>query len=83
VASFLYGAAAMGCAVTALFFHRFWRQSTDRLFLLFSIAFWILGSNYAVLGLVRFADETRVYVFLVRLVAFSIILYAIVDKNRR
>jgi hypothetical protein len=32
---------------------------------------------------VRFADETRVYVFLVRLVAFSIILYAIVDKNRR
>ena len=83
MASFLYGAAAMGCAVIALFFHRFWRHSTDLLFLLFSIAFWILGANYIILGLVPIPDETRVPVFLARLIAFALILFAIVDKNRR
>jgi hypothetical protein len=32
---------------------------------------------------VSFATEWRIYVFVVRLLAFCVILYAIVEKNRR
>ena len=80
---FLYGASAMGCAVAGLYFLRFWRQSFDRLFLLFAFAFWLLAVNYALLGTIQFANETRVYIFSLRLVAFCLILYGIFDKNRR
>ena len=66
-----------------LYFLRFWRESFDRLFLLFAFAFWLLAANYALLGTIQFANEARVYVFTVRLVAFCLILYGIFDKNRR
>lgn len=81
--TFLYGAAAMGCAVAGLFFWHFWRQSVDRLFLTFALAFWMLALDRTVLGLFAFATEWREYVFLIRLVAFCLILYGIFDKNRR
>lgn len=80
--TFLYGAAAMACAAIGLFFYRFWRQSTDRLFLMFALAFWILAIDRTVLGLITLATESRGYVFLLRLVAFCLIIYGIVDKNR-
>jgi hypothetical protein len=80
--TFLHGAVAMGCTVGAVFFLRFWQQSRDRLFLWFAIAFFVLSLSYALLGLVTFASEWRVYVFVVRLFAFCLILYGIFEKNR-
>jgi Family of unknown function (DUF5985) len=80
--TFLYGAAAMGCAVIGLFFWRFWRQSLDRLFLMFALAFWILAIDRTLLGLFALATEWRVYVFMFRLLAFCLILYGIFEKNR-
>ena len=79
---FLRGAIVMGCAVSGLFFLRFYRQTRDRLFLLFATAFWVLGLNWVVLAFFRVAQETRHYTFVIRLVAFAIILVAVVDKNR-
>jgi hypothetical protein len=73
----------MGCAVIGMFFWRFWRQSLDRLFLMFALAFWILAIDRTVLGVVSFATEWREYVFLFRLLAFCLILYGIVEKNRK
>ena len=81
--AFLQGAVAMGCVTAGMIFFRFWRQSRDRLFLSFASAFWILAVSYALLGLVAFATEWRVYVFVVRLVAFCMIIYGILEKNRR
>ncbi len=81
--TFLYGAAAMGACIIGVFFWRFWRQSLDRLFLVFALAFWILALDRTVLGIVSFASEWREYVFLLRLLAFSLILYGIIEKNRR
>lgn len=81
--TFINGVTAAGCAIAGLFFLRFWRDSRDRLFLAFSLAFWILGVGYAVLALVAVATESRVYVFLARLLAFGLILAGIADKNRR
>ena len=79
---FLQGCIAMGCTVAGLFFLRFWHQMRDRLFLWFAIAFWILALSYVLLGVVSFATEWRTYVFVVRLLAFCVILYAIFEKNR-
>jgi hypothetical protein len=80
---FVQGAVAMGCAIAAVFFLRFWQQSRDRLFLHFSLAFFLLSFSYVLLGTIAFATEWRLYVFVVRLVAFCMILYGIFEKNKR
>ena len=81
--AFIQGAVAMGCIVAGIFFLRFWRQSQDRLFVHFAFAFWLLAIANTLLGLVAFATDQRIYVFVMRLLAFCIILYAIFEKNRR
>lgn len=83
IVAFLQGAVAMGCLVAGVFFLRFWQQSRDRLFLRFAWAFWLLALSYTLLGLVSVATEWRVYVFVVRLLAFCLIIYGILEKNRR
>jgi hypothetical protein len=80
---FLLGAIAMGSALTALFFLRFWRETRDRLFAIFSIAFVLLGTTRVGLALSSEPREGHTYWYWVRLVAFLLILLAIADKNRR
>ena len=76
------GAIVMGYAVAGLFFLRFWRETRDRLFLIFAGAFWILGIQRLALVLSRDMVEDDTGLYLVRLFAFLLILGAIVDKNR-
>ena len=76
------GAILMGYAVVGLFFLRFWRETRDRLFLIFAGAFWILGVQRLALVLSRDMVEDDTGLYLVRLFAFLLILGAIVDKNR-
>jgi hypothetical protein len=83
VRQFLWGACALASWVAALYFSKFWRLSGDRLFLLFSIAFWIFALHWAALGIINPRVETTHYLYLLRLVAFGMILIAIIDKNRR
>jgi hypothetical protein len=79
---FLQGAVAMGCGVAGVFFLRFWKHSRDRLFLYFATAFWMLSLSYILLGTAVVTTEWRVSVFVVRLLAFCLILYGIIEKNR-
>jgi hypothetical protein len=81
VLAFLAGAAAMGFAVAALFFLRFWRDSRDGLFLSFALAFLLLAVVQALLTLADIPLEERSWVYLLRLLAFLLILIAIVRKN--
>ena len=76
------GAIVMGYAVAGLFFARFWRQTRDRLFLIFAIAFWLLGVQRLALALTAEMLESQTAFYLLRLFAFLLILAAIVDKNR-
>jgi hypothetical protein len=72
-----------GYAIAGLFFLQFWRASSDRLFLFFSIAFWLLGVQR--LGLAVASPQApgdTVWIPLLRLLAFLLILAAIIDKNR-
>ena len=78
----LLGAAAMGSAVAALFFVRFWRQTKDRLFLMFAIAFVVDAIMRSFLALATLPDETEPFFYLGRLLSFGLIVLAIIDKNR-
>lgn len=79
----LMGAIAMASAVVGLFFLRFWRETKDRLFLSFAIAFWLLGATRIGLALSPAHAEGQTFWYWVRLAAFLLILVAIADKNRR
>jgi hypothetical protein len=80
---FLHGATSMGCIVATMYFLRFWRDTQDRLFVLFAIAFGLLALNRAALALGHPTDESTPYFYLARLAAFVLIAFAVIDKNRR
>ena len=82
IASLTAGAIAMAYAVCALFFLRFWRQTGDRLFAVFALAFGLFALQRLALALVGPMDEARTGLYLVRLFGFLLILGAIIDKNR-
>ncbi len=79
---FLSGAVALGFAACALFFLRFWKRTREELFLAFSVAFLLLGVGQTILALANIPTEERGSIYLLRLVAFLLILLAIYRKNR-
>jgi hypothetical protein len=76
------GALTMGYFVAGLYFLRFWRDTRDRLFGIFAAAFWLLAVQRAALALTVDPTGEQVLLYSVRLLAFVLILAAIIDKNR-
>ena len=72
----------MGCLALSVFFLRFWQRSRDRLFAMFALAFIVLAVHYVMLAAYGSLMETAIVIYGVRAVAFSLILLAILDKNR-
>ena len=79
---YLHGAITIGFLIIGLFFFRFWRETLDRLFLLFALSFWLQACIRVALTVVGEPEE-RVYLYGLRFVAYSLILAAIVMKNTR
>ncbi len=79
---FMAGANALACATIALFFLRFWRETSDRLFAIFALAFGVFAINRVALALLEDAHEARTLVYLLRFLAFALIAYGILDKSR-
>ena len=79
---FLAGMATAGSWAVGLLLLRLWRETQDRFFALFGVAFWVLSLNWLGLLLAEPPSEDRHYFYLTRLVAFVLIIIAIVDKNR-
>lgn len=79
--SMLAGAVAISSLIAALFFLRFWLRTRDRFFLLFSAAFAIYAGSQLMLGWVR-ASEFEPFYYIPRLATFSLIVIAVVNKNR-
>jgi hypothetical protein len=75
---FLSGFLTAGYATAALFFLRFWRDSRDRLFAFFAFGFALLAIQRALLPLVHPIE----ILYAVRLVAFLLMVLAIIEKNR-
>jgi hypothetical protein len=80
--SFILGATALASLVAALFFLRFWRDTRDRFFCFFAIAFGVDALHRVVLALTSVSQEHEPFMYGGRLVTYGLIIAAIVDKNR-
>ena len=80
---FLAGAVAMGFAIAALMFLKFWHRTREGLFLAFAGSFFLLSLNHAMLSLTRVPLEERSSLYLIRLVAFLLIIGALWHQNRK
>ncbi len=72
----------MGCGMVGFFFLESWKATRERLLGLFAASFWLLGFERIIPLFVEEKEGTTGQ-YLVRLIAFLLILYAIVDKNLR
>lgn len=82
VVEFLSGAIMAIAAIIGLFFLRFWRKTGDALFARFAAAFALLAFERVALLFSRVPSEAMSLVYLIRLTAFGLIIWAIVEKNR-
>lgn len=78
----LLGALAMGSFIISLIFIRFWKTTRDRFFLFFAAAFFIESIRRVLLGVIPHSSEQEPLFYLIQLIAFLAIVYAIIDKNR-
>ena len=83
LAPFVLGMLAMACAVAALFFARFYRDTRDPLFLYFSAAFCLEAVNRTLLAFAPTPNEASPTLYALRAFAYSLILVGIYRKNRR
>lgn len=77
----LSGGLATLYAVIGLFFLKFHARSKDRLFLLFATAFFLLATQRVLITLFREWGENTLWLYGLRLLAFVLILVAIIGKN--
>lgn len=82
VEGFLLGVIVTASLTAAGFFWRFYRQTRDKLFLAFAGAFLVEGINRISFLLIDKPSEGSPAIYMVRLVAFLLLLGAIVAKNR-
>jgi hypothetical protein len=76
---FLAGAITLASLVIAMLFWECRQKTRDRLFGYFAVAFVLLGLERV--G-EEFSSNPHSIVYLIRLLAFVLILFAILDKNR-
>lgn len=79
---FLSGAVVMGFSVASLLFLSYWRRTRQSLFLTFAASFTLLAVNYGWLAVTNIPVEDRSPLFLLRLLAFALIIVAIFQSNR-
>jgi uncharacterized membrane protein HdeD (DUF308 family) len=80
---FVLGAMALGSAIAALFFARFYRDSRDTLFLCFAGAFGLEAINRTLLAFSANPNEGSPEHYLLRAFGYGLILFGIYWKNRR
>jgi hypothetical protein len=83
IEGFLIGVIVTASWTAGLYFLKFWRQTRDLLFLGFAAAFTIEGINRVLRLFAENPAEGSPSVYLVRGLAFMLLLAAIVHKNRR
>jgi hypothetical protein len=79
--AFLSGAVTFGYLIGAVFFVRFWRKTSERLFLMFALAFSLLSLNQFLAHWLEVSNEPQSFIYGIRVLAFILIIVAIVDKN--
>ena len=77
------GLLAMGYLVCALFFLKFWRRIGDSLFLYFAGGFALLALQQAASALMTTAEQNRAAIYLIRLLAFLLIVSGLLRNVMR
>jgi hypothetical protein len=77
----LVGAIAMASLVIATVFVRYWRNTGDRFFLYFALSFGIEGAHRIYSSIGGMMREDTPHHYLIRLLAYGLILWAILEKN--
>ncbi len=84
--NFLNGMTVALCAVAAVLFLKFWSSSHDRLFIYFAAAFCVLSLERTTLIIVQQyvvnSSDYDIYIYLVRLMAYLLLIIGIIEKNR-
>jgi hypothetical protein len=78
---FFSGMTTMGFLIAGFFFLKFWRRTSDILFLAFAGAFWLFAVNQALITYLDSALEDLSWIYLFRLVGFALLIAAIAWKN--
>lgn len=79
---FLLGVIFTMSIIAAVYFFKFWRKTHDRLFLAFGAAFLIEGFNRLGFLFLEDPSEGSPTIYIIRLMAFLLVLVAILSKNR-
>ena len=77
------GALIFGYLLAGLFFLRFWRRTRETLFVWFAVAFWLMAINQLALAFLDVPRDEMHWIYLIRISAFVVILWAIIWKNVR
>lgn len=78
---FLAGVTVMASLAVTLFFLRFWRSTRDRFFLMFAMGFFLDGLTRLFVTSFAMGGDASPSLYLVRLVAHGLILWAVIEKN--
>jgi hypothetical protein len=81
IETFLTGFIATTSLTAGLFFLRFWRDTRDPFFLAFAASFMIEAISRVVAQFLFQPSEASPWYYLVRLLGFLLILFAILRKN--
>lgn len=87
---YLSGITTATFAASGLFFMKFWRASSDRFFLYFALACWLISFERFIALFIHDTlqpirgnlEGAATWIYLIRLLAFGLILLAVVAKNR-
>jgi hypothetical protein len=80
IKAMLSGAIMLNAWAISVFFLRFWKKTHDPLFAWFAVAFILLGIER--ISIVALPGEAYFHVYLIRLAAFLLIIFAIGQKNK-
>lgn len=83
IEGFLLGVIVTASLAAGLYFLKFWKRTRDPLFLAFAAAFIIEGFNRIGFLFVARPNEGSPAIYVVRLLAFLLILFTIIWKNRK
>ena len=81
IEAFLVGVIATASLAAGLFFLKFWKNTRDSFFLAFAASFMVEGLNRVAVLFLPHPNEGNPWIYLVRLLASLLILFAILRKN--
>lgn len=75
--------SAASAGVIGLMFWLHWRRSHDLFFLHFAAAFWLIAASSVLLLALPGGTESKPSAYILRLLAFVLIMSAVINKNRQ